>query len=275
MEKINKIIIFLGIICFPILLNFILRIPVVSVIGGTESETVWLGFWASYGGAILGGLISLYILKATINFNKLENKRDRDYNHEKFLFEQRKTDLDKEIERLNLYLQIFDFNKLKFIYNVKLKEKSRENESLHMFGNLYNMAFERFHQFSVYYTDEEFSTNSFLSQQGTNYLNYICLLDDVQVLIGINPDNWTNLELQTQNIERFVKENNLQMHRLKDALRKSYINKHNILINLLEQYKEIQQSIILTQIREYINNRKEQINKAFNYKYGIPQDEKF
>ena len=98
MEKINKIIIFLGIICFPILLNFILRIPVVSVIGGTESETVWLGFWASYGGAILGGLISLYILKATINFNKLENKRDRDYNHEKVLFEQRKTDLDKEIE---------------------------------------------------------------------------------------------------------------------------------------------------------------------------------
>ena len=62
MRMLKKIIIALIIVCFPILLNCLLRIPITNVIGGSDSDVIWLNFWADYGGAILGGFISLYIV---------------------------------------------------------------------------------------------------------------------------------------------------------------------------------------------------------------------
>lgn len=267
MRMLKKIIIALIIVCFPILLNCLLRIPITNVIGGSESDVIWLNFWADYGGAILGGFISLYILYATIEHNKKESKEDRDYNHNKFLFEQQKNDLEKEIERLTLFLQVFDHNKLKFIYNYRLKEKGT-NESLHMLGDMYSLAFDRFHQFSIYYTDDAFSSSPFLMQQGENYISLIHLFDDLQILISLNPDNWTNKELQIDYIKRIAKEKNITIHRLWNILNKHNIAAHQIVEALLKEYCEISQVEVLSQIREYINERRVNINKSFFDKYG-------
>ena len=215
----------------------------------------------------MGGFISLYILYATIEHNKQESKEDRDYNHNKFLFEQQKNDLEKEIERLTLFLQVFDHNKLKFIYNYRLKEKGT-NESLHMLGDMYSIAFDRFHQFSIYYTDDAFSSNPFLMQQGKNYISLIHLFDDLQILISLNPDNWTNKELQIDYIKRIAKEKNITIHRLWNILNKHNIATHQIVEALLNEYCEISQVEVLSQIREYINKRRVNINESFFDKYG-------
>lgn len=263
-KKIGKLIIsIILILCFPILLNWLLRISITSVIGGMDSDIVWLGFWANYGGAILGGLISLYILEKTIYYNKLESQKDRNYNLNRFLYEQKKSDLDKETERLTLYLQIYDFNRLKFVYNLRLKEKAGTNESLHMLGNVYSLAFERFNQFSVYYTDEEISSNSFLRQQGENYLSLIRLLDDFQILISINPDNWNNKDLQINNIQWYVREKGLKEHKLRKVVDRKFVNKFNLLDDLFGEYDDICQEKILTQIRDYINQKKIKIENSF------------
>lgn len=267
--KIVKIIgTILSIVCIPILLNYLLRIPITTVIGGFNSDVVWLNFWANYGGAILGGFISLYILRATITHNKQENKEERNYNHNRFLYEQQKIDLDKETERLNLFLQLFDQNKLKFIYNVRLEEKGRSNESLHMLGNFYSLAFERFHQFSIYYTNEEFSSNPFLIQQEENYVSLMHLLDDLQILLSVNPENWSHKELQEQNINRAVKYKNIPIHRLMNILNKSIITKGEIIDDLLVEYKEIGILKVQSQIREYINKRRQIIDGNFINKYN-------
>lgn len=269
MYKIKKIVLLIvGILTFPILLNWLLGVSTIPVIGGKESETVWLSFWANYGGTILGGLISLYILKNTIEHNKLENQIDRDYNHNKLIFEQQKIDLENEIERLSLYLQIYDFNRLKFIYNYRLKEKGQPNESMHMIGNAYSLAFERFNRLSVYYTDEEFSSNSFLNQQGNNYLSLLRLLDDMHILLFIVPYNWINKDLLISNIMRIEKENNIKSHCLLKKLRRNSVDKHNILDALFEEYSDIKQEVILTQIRDYIKVRKTEIDNSFISIYG-------
>ena len=274
MEKNKKIglliISIITILGIPILLNWLLRISVTSVIGGINSDIVWLSFWANYGGAILGGLISLYILKTTIEYNKAENETDRIYNHNKFIYEQQKKDLDKEIERLSLYLQIYDFNRLKFIYNYRLKEKGIPNESMHMIGNAYSLAFERFNQFSVHYADEEFSSNSFLNQQGNNYLSLVKLLNDMQILIFVISYNWANKELLISNIQRIAEENNVKIHSLLKVIRKHSVDNHNILDALFEEYNEIRQEKVLTQIRDYIKQRKTEIEKSFIYIYEKP-----
>lgn len=272
MRIIKLIIIGICVVCFPILLNYLLSFSITSVIGGSNSEVVWLGFWANYGGAILGGLISLYILNATINHNKKENRTDRNYNHDKFLFEQQKSELEKEIERFNLYLQIFDQNKLRFIYNYRISEKGGRKESLHMLGELYSFVLERFNQFSIFYTDKEFLSNPFLKQQGDNYVTLVYLLDDLQILLNLSPDHWSNCDLQQQEIRRIINEKNIPIHRLDNIFSKPNMVAHKVMDALLTEYSEITQVKVLSQIRAYINEKRDSINENFINKYEKNED---
>ena len=94
------------------------------------------------------------------------------------------------------------------------------------------------------------------------------LLDDLQILLSVNPENWSHKELQEQNINRAVKYKNIPIHRLMNILNKSIITKGEIIDDLLVEYKEIGILKVQSQIREYINKRRQIIDGNFINKYN-------
>ena len=70
-----------------------------------------------------------------------------------------------------------------------------------------------------------------------------------------------------------VTKNNVKIHSLLKVIRKHSVDNHNILDALFEEYNEIRQEKVLTQIRDYIKQRKTEIEKSFIYIYEKPQNE--
>ena len=68
--------------------------------------------------------------------------------------------------------------------------------------------------------------------------------------------------------ESIEKENNIKSHCLLKKLRRNSVDKHNILDALFEEYSDIKQEVILTQIRDYIKVRKTEIDNSFISIYG-------
>lgn len=64
----NKIVILLiGCLLFPIILNFILGLPAGNRV--ISDENGWLGFWGNYSGSLITGIISFVVLYSTISAN--------------------------------------------------------------------------------------------------------------------------------------------------------------------------------------------------------------
>lgn len=60
----------------PVVINFVLLIPAFTPIVG--DNTIWLGFWGSYLGAIISAGVAFVILAIQHKQNREENKRNRD-----------------------------------------------------------------------------------------------------------------------------------------------------------------------------------------------------
>lgn len=80
------------VLSIPVVLNYLLQCPspLVNIIGGEDASLVWLNFWATYGGSIISVLISLYILRKTIEFNATQNKTNQEIEIKKFLYQNQK-----------------------------------------------------------------------------------------------------------------------------------------------------------------------------------------
>lgn len=95
----------------PIALNFALRIRFpLSVIG---DEELWLTFWGSYGGAVVGSIITLFVLYKTLSQNEKNNTATKDQQIRiiKAQFRQKwLDDLTPILIRNNSYIKIIELN---------------------------------------------------------------------------------------------------------------------------------------------------------------------
>lgn len=76
-KLIHILIIIIGVILSPVILNIILKSPNFWI-EGIGNEIDWLAFWGSYGGATIGGLITLYVLYKTLTQNDNNNTASKD-----------------------------------------------------------------------------------------------------------------------------------------------------------------------------------------------------
>lgn len=79
MKNYNIVTIVLAVICIIILvplgIAFLLSFNFIN----TDTSNEWIGFWGGYIGAIVGGLITLYVMHTTLNENKVEIERQREF----------------------------------------------------------------------------------------------------------------------------------------------------------------------------------------------------
>ena len=62
-----------AIVISPILIAVFVSLPILD---GLSASNDWIGFWGGYIGAILGGIITLYVLLETIRDNKEQQRRN-------------------------------------------------------------------------------------------------------------------------------------------------------------------------------------------------------
>lgn len=74
------ILIILALIIIPILINYLVAYKApswINIAGGNQIESTWVGFWASFGGSVLGAIVTVIVLSKTLE----QNDKNREEAH--------------------------------------------------------------------------------------------------------------------------------------------------------------------------------------------------
>lgn len=152
MKKGTFIFIILGILIIPIIINYVLLIPIPFNFPIIGSNVDWLSFWGTYIGGILGAFASFIILYLTLRHNRNEAEIERKSNQLLLLkkdLAERLSDVNfmplhidasneinvhNEISRLNMLYEIYGqkCSSVQFLYN------NDENELAKQFYGAYS-----------------------------------------------------------------------------------------------------------------------------------------
>lgn len=152
MKKGTLIFIILGILIIPIIINYVLLIPIPFNFPIIGSNVDWLSFWGTYIGGILGAFASFIILYLTLRHNRNEAEIERKSNQllqlKKDLAERlsdvnfmplhidasNEINVHNEISRLNMLYEIYGqkCSSVQFLYN------NDENELAKQFYGAYS-----------------------------------------------------------------------------------------------------------------------------------------
>ena len=249
----KKQIIIIGIIflIFPLFLNYFLQCPspFVNIIGEEQAPSKWLDFWASYGGASISALISLYILSKTLDQNHEENERNRIVEERRFSYEQKKLELNNLIQNIILYVDCFDQNKLTKIYNTWIISKKDTELCRDIIGGMYSEFFIALERVSLFFDVNDMKSNESLRWIGEDYASLISLLNDLQALISLHSDN-------VEDVENFLNHNSSRLN-IKQLF--SILQEKNPIGKLFSLYDDINQVKIEKKARTLIEEKRKEL----------------
>lgn len=246
----------IAIIAIPITLNFLLQCPspFVNIIGGQEASTIWLNFWATYGGSIISVLISLYILNKTIKFNISQNKTNQDIELQKFIYQNQLHRLDKIIEDAIGLIDCYNSNSFREINNTWI-QTNNSDECIQHIKQLMDKSFIAYEKFTMHFTKQELKAQ-FFRQQHTNYTQLVALMQDVQLLVMCDKSTHSNITAIKMQVTSQTK--------LQPSQNFAYILNHpttgaSAFEQILATYNDINQTTIERQLREFIEQQRQSI----------------
>lgn len=243
----------IGFVCFivPFFMNYLLQCPspFVNIIGEEQAPSKWLDFWASYGGASISALISLYILSKTLEQNHEENERNRIVDRRRFSYEQRKMELNTLIRNMILFVECFDQNKFTKIYNTWILSKKDTDYCRDIIGGMYSDCFIALERVTLFFDVHEIKSNENLKWIGEDYSSLISLLNDLQALISLHPDN-------IEDVEEFLNHNSSRLN-IKQLF--SILQEKNPIGRLLLFYDDINQVKIEKKARKLIEEKRKEL----------------
>jgi len=122
-------------IIIPLIVNVIVLFPN-NIIPVAGNQVAWIGFFACYFGSVISAFISFAILFKTIQFNQLENERNRKLQNKIILYQIGHDNLKSFIEASNLFCRTLNYNTLVEIANIfVLDSKSPLNRIKQEFAN--------------------------------------------------------------------------------------------------------------------------------------------
>lgn len=240
----------------PVLLNFLLPLAIndIHIIGGNESEVTWLNFWGGYIGSIISSIIAFYVLYV----NRKDNFNVLKYQYENSM-------LQEKIRTLIAYIEIYNINNVKLIYN-KWRFKKGDAASLSVeVKELLDKAFITFESFSLNYSANEFDKIPFLKKQKENYTSLVHFLQDFEVLLNFKCESWDKPSDFKAYIFLHQKEcNEIISISFLEAIKNTSQEKDSLFNILCKTYKDITQQTIESQVRTYIETERLKLDKKFN-----------
>lgn len=178
MKRVYKVLFAVTILLIPIFLNFLLRMDLCPVIQNDTTPALWLTFWGSYIGAILSSSIAFYVL--------YKNRRDQ---FSSLAYQLEKEEINKAMSSAINYVQIYNENNLKMIYNTwrRTNDKVSCQENIR---ELMDSAFVKFTSFTIRYPNQRLTTDHFFISQQIKYVRLCNLLWDLQLLFSLDSSLW-------------------------------------------------------------------------------------
>lgn len=172
------------IFAIPIMLNFILplSVPFVNIIGGDKSVDVWLNFFSSYIGAIISSAVAFYVLYK----NRKDNFSILEYNI-------KYSELQSRIKDLVYYIDIYNLNNIKSIYNDWVLKNKPVDELRKDVKKLLDNSFIVFETFAINYPSKKFREDKFFIEQYENYISLVAFLQDLQILLDFDSEERNNI----------------------------------------------------------------------------------
>ena len=229
----------------PILLNYILPQSfsfVGNIIGGDNSSEVWLNFYSSYIGAIISTGVAFYVLyknrKDTFNIMQYQNEY---------------SNLQDRIKEFICYIDIYNFNNVKSIFNDWRLRKKETEELKKDIKILLDNAFIAFETFSLNYPKRYFNEIPFFIQQKKNYSSLIYFLQDFQILLDFDSKQWNNILLFKEFLcnRQDIDIDNISTDFL-EAIKNHKTNEFSIFQILVNTYQCLDIKKIESQVRDYI-----------------------
>ncbi len=208
MKKSNVLWLFIGVVLsLPILLNIFLMVEWLPVIQAGTTPALWLTFWGSYIGSVISALIAFYVLYV--------NRKDH---FSAMSYELERKSIEDNLSYAVNYISIYSTNDIKQVYNIwKLTNDNvscRERIKV-----LLDNAFYHYESFMIRFPTNRLSSELFFLRQQENYLKFVILLQDLQVLFSLDNTYWKS----AKSIKEKIDEINTKRGKI-DGNRKSRIN---------------------------------------------------
>lgn len=244
MKRVYKVSFIVAILLIPIFLNFLLRIDFCPVIQNDTTPALWLTFWGGYIGAILSSGIAFYVL--------YKNRKDQ---FSSLAYQLEKDEIDKTMNSAVNYIQIYNENNLKMIYN----NWKRTNDKVSCQENireLMDFAFVNFTSFTIRYPEQRLTTDPFFISQQINYVRLCHLLWDLQLLFSLDSSLWNRPSDIMEKLKDFKPSDIFK------AILNSSHEKISVFDLLLKRY-DVKQEKVESEVRTFIENERNNLEDKF------------
>ena len=233
-----------AILLIPIFLNFLLRIDLCPVIQNDTTPALWLTFWGSYIGAVLSSGIAFYVL--------YKSRKDQ---FSSLAYQLEKEEIDKAMSSAINYIQIYNENNLKMIYNTwrRTNDKVSCQENIR---ELMDFAFIKFTSFTIRYPNQRLTTDLFFISQQINYVRLCNLLQDLQLLFSLDSSLWN----RPYDIMEKLKK--IELSDIFKAILNSSHENISVFDLLLEKY-DVGLEKVESEVRAFLENEREKLENKF------------
>lgn len=179
---------------FPIVLNYILLIPINAIIVG--DSTHWLSFWGGYMGAIISSAVAFIILYVQYKNNSKENESNRQLQVSVLSYQQESLWLNNLREAMLNNLKWYHTNHLIAVSNSILKNDNVYQTNNQIRELIDNLIFSDTHVgIMMPKGNNRIQLNRYNEKRNSSYKKYMKVLCDMQIITAISCYKLTLSEL--------------------------------------------------------------------------------
>ena len=243
MDRKRLICFFALIFLLPIFLNWVLRIPLCSVIGGTHSEEIWLSFWANYGGGIISFCAAIYVLYKDIEDRERE-RRENDL----------RKDLENKIIHCTEYIKSYQYNVLKHLFTKWYEILATPFECKQELYAIRDKHLSAWLSLNVLLQKNNSIDRCFYEQQEKNHKLLNVLFDQLDFFFSLDQfDSHNRLNATDNKSYPLIQEKYPQLAEV-------ILNKDDLVESIFDKYRQITMDNVLEQVKNYINQLQNRIN---------------
>lgn len=251
----------------PIALNLFLPMGHWSRIGGEDSPTIWLSFWASFSNSLIYCFVTFCVLSRQIHndskqnkLNRISNENENNLNREISLstikYNTQLSQLTNLIPICAVYIALFDLSEIKYLKRTWLRhEYSKEYCQNYLKERIHN-AKEVSYKFILYLQASDSVDTSFINTQKNHIARLFNMLYMIRKYFSSEVANFTNPEGLSK-IIKSLNQNDLDI---------TFNEESDPFWQIEYEFSELGLNSIQLEFEYFISNQKEQISKIINGK---------
>lgn len=260
----------------PVALNYLLPLGHFSKIGGVDSPSIWLSFWASFSNSLIYCFVTFWVLSRQIqndikqndlnrSANKKENAINRSDNFTQnnlnralslntIKYNTQLSQLTNLIPICSEYISLFDISEIKYLKRAwRDREYSKEYCQKYLKERVQN-AKDVTYRFILYLHASDSIEASFINTQKNHIERLFNMLYMIRKYFSLNVDYFTSPEGHSQIIER-LNHNELDI---------TFSENSDPFWQIEYEFSELGLNSIQLEFEYFISNQKEQISKIIN-----------